>query len=116
MRVQLPQEGSAAVRAQSLLGEGVKVASAFHNVAADLLATDQQIDCDVLVFGDDRVARDQAAALVELAGLRGFHAGPLVNSAAAEAMTSVLIFINKHYRAGHSGVRITGTPGQAVER
>ena len=43
MRVQLPEEGSAAVRTQNALGEGVTVVSGFHNVAAHKLATDQDI-------------------------------------------------------------------------
>ena len=108
MRVQLPPEGSAAQRAQKLLGPGVKVVSAFHNVAAHKLATDQAIECDVLVFGDDKDARTQVAALVELTGLRGIQGGALANSAAAEALTSVLIFINKTYQVDGAGVLVTG--------
>jgi NADPH-dependent F420 reductase len=108
MRVQLPPEGSAAQRAQKLLGPGVKVVSAFHNVAAHKLATDQAIECDVLVFGDDKDARAQVVALVELTGLRGIHGGALANSAAAEALTSVLIFINKTYQVDGAGVLVTG--------
>jgi 8-hydroxy-5-deazaflavin:NADPH oxidoreductase len=108
MRVQLPPEGSAAQRAQKLLGEGVTVVSAFHNVAAHKLATDQQIDCDVLVFGDDKAARAQVVALVEQTGLRGIQGGALANSAATEALTSVLIFINKTYQVDGAGVQITG--------
>ncbi len=108
MRVQLPLEGSAAVRAQKLLGEGVTVVSAFHNVAAHKLATDAPVDCDVLVFGDERAAREQVLRLVAQCGLRGLHGGALVNSAAAEALTSVLIFLNKTYAVDGAGVRITG--------
>jgi NADPH-dependent F420 reductase len=108
MRVQLPPEGSAAQRAQKLLGPNVKVVSAFHNVAAHKLATDQHIDCDVLVFGDDKDARAQVVALVTQTGLRGIQGGALANSAAAEAMTSVLIFINKTYQVDGAGVLITG--------
>ena len=108
MRVQLPPEGSAAVRAQKILGEGVRVVSAFHNVAAHKLATDATVDCDVLVFGDDKAARDQIVRLVGACGLRALHAGALVNSAAAEALTSILIFINKQYAVDGAGVRITG--------
>lgn len=108
MRVQLPPEGSAAVRAQKILGEGVKVVSAFHNVAAHKLATDAAVECDVLVFGDDKAARDSVVRLVGACGLRGLHAGALVNSAAAEALTSILIFINKQYAVDGAGVRITG--------
>lgn len=108
MRVQLPPEGSAALRAQAQLGDRVKLVSAFHNVAAHKLMTDEAIDCDVLVFGDDRDARATVIALAEAAGLRGLHGGALANSAAAEAMTSVLIFMNKCYRVDGAGLRITG--------
>ena len=108
MRVHLPPEGSAAVRVQKILGEGVRVVSAFHNVAAHKLATDAVVDCDVLVFGDDKAAREAVIRVVSACGLRGLHAGALVNSAAAEALTSILIFLNKQYAVDGAGVRITG--------
>ena len=108
MRVQLPPEGSAAVRTAALLGEGVQVVSAFHNVAAHKLAQDIDVACDVLVFGDDRQARSEVVVLANAMGLRGLHAGALVNSAAAEAMTSILIFLNKTYKVDGAGIRITG--------
>ncbi|AEG49808.1 NADPH-dependent F420 reductase [Sphingobium chlorophenolicum L-1] len=108
MRVQLPEEGSAAVKAQRMLGDGVTVVSAFHNVAAHKLMTDTDIDCDVLVFGDDKKARADVVELANAAGLRGIHGGALVNSAAAEAMTSLLIFINKTYQVDGAGLKITG--------
>jgi NADPH-dependent F420 reductase len=116
IRVQLPPEGSAAQRAQKLLGPDVKVVSAFHNVAAHKLATDQDIACDVLVFGDDKDARAEVVALVAQTGLRGIHGGALANSAAAEAMTSVLIFINKTYQVDGAGVLITGQLAAADDR
>jgi NADPH-dependent F420 reductase len=109
MQVQLPAEGSAAVRAQTLLGDGVTLVSAFHNVAAHKLATDEEIACDVLVFGNDKAARAQVVTLAGAAGLRGLHGGALVNSAAAEALTSILIFMNKTYQVDGAGIRITGT-------
>ena len=108
MRVQLPSEGSAAVRAQALLGDGVRLVAGFHNVAAHKLAQDVEVDCDILVFGDDKAARAQVVALADAIGLRGIHGGALVNSAAAEAMTSLLIFINKTYGVDGAGIRITG--------
>ena len=108
MRVQLPAEGCAALRAQAALGPQARVVSAFHNVAAHRLATAEAIDCDVLVFGDDAEARAVVVGLAEKAGLRGIQAGALANSAAAEALTSVLIFINKHYAVDGAGIRITG--------
>jgi NADPH-dependent F420 reductase len=108
MRVHVPSEGSAAVRAQILLGDAVTVASAFHNVAAHKLATDEEIDCDILVFGDQKEARQSVIDLAHAAGLRAIHAGALVNSVAAEALTSILIFINKTYDVDGAGLRITG--------
>lgn len=106
--VQMPPEGSAAVIAQNTLGESVRVCSAFHNVAADKLAAEGDVGCDVLVFGNKLADRNEVVGLVEAAGLRGIHGGPLANSAAAEAMTSVLIGINRRYKVPGSGIRITG--------
>ena len=108
MRVQLPPEGSAAALAAAALGEGVRMTSAFHNVAAHKLAQDIAIECDILVFGDEKDARAEVVALADAIGLRGVHAGALVNSAAAEAMTSLLIFINKTYQVDGAGIAITG--------
>ena len=109
MRVQMPAEGSAAARAAGFLGEDVRVVSAFHNVAAHKLIQDIDVGCDVLVFGDDKAARGEVIGLVGDCGLRGIHAGALVNSAAAEAMTSILIFINKTYKVDGAGIQVTGT-------
>lgn len=108
--VQLPEQGSAAQMAQSLLGESVQVVSAFQNVSAQHLKQDHPIACDVLVTGNKKQARDQVIALVEAAGLKGWHAGPLANSAAAEAMTSVLISINRHHKINGAGIVISGEP------
>lgn len=108
MRVQLPDQGSAAAIAAAILGEGVRLVSAFHNVAAHKLAQDVDVDCDILVFGDEKAARCDVIELSEAIGLRGVHAGALVNAAAAEAMTSLLIFINKTYQVDGAGIRITG--------
>ncbi|WP_223552447.1 NADPH-dependent F420 reductase [Pseudomonas sp. BF-R-01] len=105
--VQLPAAGSAAQTAQNLLGDGVKVVSAFQNVAADHLKSGHPIDCDVLICGNDPDARAAVVQLVEACGLRGFQAGPIQNAAAAEALTSVLITINRQFKC-HSGIRLTG--------
>jgi 8-hydroxy-5-deazaflavin:NADPH oxidoreductase len=110
-RVQLPEGGSAAVRLQQALGPDVYVVSAFQNVSAHhLKQLDHPIECDVLVCGDNADARETVVQLASAAGIRAFHAGALANSAAAEALTSVLIAINKRYRVPSSGIRITGVP------
>jgi NADPH-dependent F420 reductase len=107
--VSLPPDGSAALSAQRLLAEAVRVQSAFHNVSAAKLAADGSVDCDVLVFGDDREARATVIELANAAGTRGVDGGPLANSVAAEALTSVLIGINRRYKIV-AGIRITGLP------
>jgi len=109
MRVQLPPEGSAALRAQAVLGDGVRLVSAFHNVAAHTLASDADVACDVLVFSDDKEARAVGVALAKDLGVRGLHGGALANAAAAEALTSILIFLNKTYQVDGAGIVITGT-------
>jgi NADPH-dependent F420 reductase len=110
-RVQLPAEGSAVAAIQQLLGNGVRVVSAFQNVSSHHLKDlDHQLECDVLVCGDDAAARETVIGLAGDIGLRGFHAGPIVNSAAAEALTSVLIAINIRYKVPGAGIRITGVP------
>ena len=108
--VQLPEGGSAAVAAQAMLGDGVTVVSAFQNVAAAKLQSDVDLECDVLVAGDKVAARQTVIDLVEDAGMRGWHVGPLANSAAAEALTSLIIQINRRYGIDGAGIRITGTP------
>lgn len=108
-RVQLPPEGCAAVLAQARLGEDVRVTSAFHNVAAHKLEqVDLELGCDVLVFGDKAEDREVVVKLAEALGVRGLHAGPLCNSAAAEALTSVIIGINRTYKVDGASIRITG--------
>jgi hypothetical protein len=107
---QLPAEGSAAQIAQRLLGPDARVVSAFHNVGASKLQAGGSVDCDVLVFGDDKAARDLVIELANAAGTRGIDGGALANSVAAEALTSVLIGINRRYKVDGAGIRITGIP------
>jgi NADPH-dependent F420 reductase len=106
--VQLPSAGSAGVIAHNTLGEGARVVSAFHNVAAAKLQSGAEIDCDVLVFGNDREARDAVIELAKALGTRGVDGGAIANSVAAEALTAVLIGINRRYKVPGAGIRITG--------
>ena len=108
--VKLPPDGSAALRAQRLLAGAARVQSAFHNVSASKLKSGESIDCDVLVFGDDKDARAIVIDLANAAGTRGIDGGPLANSIAAEALTSVLIGINRRFKVNGAGIRITGKP------
>lgn len=111
-QVQLPEEHSAAQIAQKILGENVKVVSAFQNVSAHQLEhLGQPVDCDVLVCGDDKDARETVVQLARAAGMVAWHGGVLANSVAAEALTSVLIFMNRRYKVPGTGIRITGLTG-----
>lgn len=108
-RVQMPPEGSAANRAAAVLGGNARLVTGFHSVSAQKLRAGEKVDGDVLLFSDDTAARDVIAALADRIGLRGVHAGPLANSVAAEAMTSVLIGINKRYGVPEgAGIVVTG--------
>ncbi|MCW5668697.1 MAG: NADPH-dependent F420 reductase [Hydrogenophaga sp.] len=109
--VALPEGGSAVAALQVELGQEVRVVAGFQNVSAHHLKDPTHVvDCDVLICGDDRDACDEVVALASSAGLRAIHAGPVANAAAAEALTSLLIFINKRYKVKGAGVRITGLP------
>lgn len=110
MRVQLPESGSAAREAQAGLGEDVRVVSAFQNIAAAHLRSDnlQDLAGDVLVCGNDPEARETVVVIARDLGLTAWHAGPIDNSAVAEALTSVLIFINKRYGMDGAGIRVVG--------
>ncbi len=109
--VQLPEGGSVAKAVQETLGSEVRVVSAFQNVAAaHLVDLDHAIDCDVLVCGNDPKARGKVIELAKDASMKAWHAGRIDNSAVAEALTSVLIFINGSYKIDGAGIRISGTP------
>src|SRR4029079_368701 len=103
--------GSAAQAAQHRLGANARVVAAFHNVAAAKLKSRVSVYCDVLVFGDDREARDRVVELANALGTRGVDSGVLANAVAGEALTSVLIAINRRYKIPGAGIPITGLPG-----
>ena len=86
----------------------MRVVSAFHNVGAAKLHAFGRAECDVLVFGDDKEARNKVVELAGAVATRGIAGGSLANSAAAEALTSVLIWINRHYKVAGAGIAITG--------
>jgi 8-hydroxy-5-deazaflavin:NADPH oxidoreductase len=64
---------------------------------------------DALVCGADTDAKTRALELAERLGARAIDAGPLENSRALEGMTSVILNVNKRYKA-HAGIRLTGLP------
>lgn len=107
-KVQMPPAGSAAQEAKEILGEEVEVASAFQNISHEHLLGNEDVECDVLVTGTSKSARQETLKLVEAAGLTGWDAGPIENSVVVEGLTSVLININKQYGSTYAGIKITG--------
>lgn len=107
--VNVPEGRAAALEAQALVGPGVKVVAAFQNVSAvKLKDPNTVVQCDVLVCGDDASAKQDVIRLVQSAGMRGIDAGPLANAVAVEALTPVLLYINKTYKVKGAGIVITG--------
>ena len=106
-RVLLPKKGSAAMEAQDILGPDVKVISALQNIGSHLISSNNPVDAEVLVSGNDEEAINTVIQLIKDLDLQSWHAGPLENSAAAEALTSVLIAINKKYKLKSSSIKIT---------
>jgi NADPH-dependent F420 reductase len=101
-----PVEGSAAEQARALLG--TRVVAALHQIAAHELASDHAIEADGFYCGDDAGAKEQAAALIRALGVRPVDAGGLKNASILEAMTPLLIEINKRHKVKSSGIKITG--------
>jgi 8-hydroxy-5-deazaflavin:NADPH oxidoreductase len=114
-KVQMPSAGSAAQEAKEILGDNVEVVAAFQNVSYEHLLGDEEVECDVLVTGSSKKARQEALTLVEAAGLIGWDAGPIENSVVVEGLTSVLININKQYGSTHAGIRITGAQKSSTD-
>lgn len=110
-KMQMPDAGSATEEAQELLGEAVQVVAALQNVSAsELRALDHAIDCDVLVCGNNREARQTVMGLVKDMGMRPIDAGLIYNARVVESLTALLIGLNIRHKVKGSGVRITGLP------
>lgn len=106
--VQLP-EGSAAERAQRILGAGARVVAAFHTVPAALLMDlTRPVDCDVLVCGDEATAKARVIDLAGAFGARAVDVGALRQAHTLERLTALLIGVGRRVRRHELGVRITG--------
>ena len=105
-RVQLPDSGCVARMTQEILGNDVHVVSALHNVAATELAKSKTADVEVMVFGNNKEARETVIQLISKISLKGWHCGSIDNAVVAESLTPVLIFMNKFYNFNGSGIKI----------
>jgi hypothetical protein len=104
-------QGSAAQQTLEMVPDGVRVVSALHTVsAASLSDLQHELAEDVLVCGDSRADKREAAALIErIDGLRCVDCGRLEMARVTESLTAMLISVNSRYKA-HAGIRLTGLP------
>ena len=108
-------QGSAAQQTAELVPKGVSVAAAFHNVSADVLNGDEDVDCDVIVCSDDPNATQIAMELAaKIQRVRAIDGGKLENARIVEQITALLIGLNIRHK-GHGGIRITGLPDGAYK-
>jgi NADPH-dependent F420 reductase len=109
-------QGSAAQQAAELAPDGVRVIAALHTISAASLADlHHSLDQDVLVCGDSREDKHEAALLLQrIDGLRCVDCGKLEAARTTEAITALLISVNVRYKA-HAGVRFTGLPDELWE-
>ena len=100
--------GSAAQEAQ-IVAPNSRVVAAFQNVSAEeLLKPGVTLDEDVVICGDDAIAKTTVVGLTrKIPNLRPVDAGALYNARYVEQITPLLVNINRIHRV-HSGVRITG--------
>lgn len=104
-------QGSAAEQTKELLPAGISVAAAFHNLGAELLSNDEDVDCDVMVCSDDEKAKQVASELAEkIPGVRALNGGKLENARIVESLTALLVGINIRYKIHSAGIRFTGLP------
>ncbi len=111
-------DGSAAEQAERYVGKLARVTGAFHSLGSEALRDlDHDIDCDVLVTGNDREARAVVATLVEdIPGARAIDFGPLENSRYAEQTAALLITLNLRHKSAAAGLRFTGLSSSTKER
>jgi NADPH-dependent F420 reductase len=109
-------QGSAAQQALEMAPEGVRVVSALHTVsAASLTDLEHPLAQDVLICGDKRADKREAAELIErIDGLRCVDCGRLEMARTTEALTALLIGVNARYKV-HSGITLSGLPEKLWE-
>lgn len=106
-------QGSAAEQAAEALGESARLVSALHTVsAASLTDLEHPLEQDVLVCGDARADKREAAQLLErIDGLRCVDCGRLETSRITESLTALLISVNARHKT-HAGIRLTRVPDE----
>jgi NADPH-dependent F420 reductase len=101
--VEPPSEGSAGQKIQACIPTA-KVVSAFkHQSAHHLIDVDHKMEGDVLICGNDDAAKAIVAGLVtRIRDLRPVDVGELRNARVFEAMTALLLNINRKHKTRSS--------------
>jgi 8-hydroxy-5-deazaflavin:NADPH oxidoreductase len=102
-------QGSAAEQAREMVGDGVRVVAGLHTIsAASLTDLEHPLAQDVLLCGDSREDKREAALLIQsIEGLRCVDCGRLEMARITESLTALLIAINGRYKV-HAGIQLTG--------
>jgi 8-hydroxy-5-deazaflavin:NADPH oxidoreductase len=86
------------------------VASGLQSLSAVHLSEPERPDQDALICGDDGRAKELALDVAgRLVAGRAVDVGPLANSRALEAMTAVILNVNREFGV-NAGLRLTGIP------
>jgi NADPH-dependent F420 reductase len=101
-------EGSAAEEARAAVPDA-RIVSAFHNLSATkLMDVEADLDCDVVVCGDDAEAKRTVMELAEkMQGVRALDGGGLSYSRYVEDLTALILALNRRYKA-HASIKLTG--------
>jgi NADPH-dependent F420 reductase len=85
----------------------VSVVAGLHSLAAGKLAVSKP-DADALLCGNDKEAKELALEVAsQVVSGRAIDCGPLQVARALEAMTAVLLNVNRRYKT-RAGLRLTG--------
>lgn len=110
----VPVRGSIAATIQAALTKSTVTAAFQHLPARELAAIDKVLEADVLICADTAAGARETAALVEvMPGLRAVQAGSLASANAVEALTAVLLNVNVKYKS-HVALRLEGLVVEAA--
>ena len=103
----IPPRGSVAAWIQAAVPRAMVAAALHHVPARELADLDHDLCADVLVCSDHPEAKAQVSRLVaRMPGLRPIDAGALSSASAIEALTPVLLQVNRRYRT-RASIRLT---------
>jgi NADPH-dependent F420 reductase len=105
------REGASLAELTAAAIPNARVVAGFHTVSAKLLLdVERPLDEDVLLCGDDAEAKELVSGLAErVVEGRAVDCGNLRTARRLEALTGLLVGVNRRYRT-NAGLRVTGLP------